>query len=447
MELLPQNNTELPLVALIGRPNVGKSSLFNRLIKQKKSLTHDLPGVTRDRVYGEVRNGSQSFALVDTGGLVLDGEEQFEKEIFFQATEAIENADLILLVTDGREGLNPLDNELAAFLRQSDKQVILVVNKVDGQELTDTLSSDFYSLGLPLVAVSAAHGVGIGQLQEQIEAALPPVPPVPAQEKGLTLALLGRPNVGKSSLINAICGEQRMIVSSVAGTTRDSVDVQITNGETTYTLVDTAGVRKKNAIVEDLEKFSILRSLRASKRARLVVLVLDAEQGLLGQDKKLLSFLDREKIPFCIAVNKIDLIPHRQRPKIKEYFARELRFCSHAPVLYTSAISRAGLGRIFPTIDSLWEQCQIRVSTGQLNRLIQEATKRHQPPVIKRRRAKFYYLTQPETCPPTFIFFVNDTELIQEAYTRYLEGQLRKHFQIGQAPLKIFFRSSHKKEK
>lgn len=445
-----ESKTALPLVALIGRPNVGKSSLFNRLIKQNKSLTHDLPGVTRDRIYGEVKDTKRPFALVDTGGLVLDGEENFEKEIFYQAQEAIENADLLLLVVDGRQGQNPLDSELTAFLRENDKPVLLVVNKVDGTEMIETCLSDFYALGFPLTAVSAAHGVGIEQLLEDITAALPEaceMPPVTSEKQGLTLALLGRPNVGKSSLINAISGQERMIVSPVAGTTRDSVDVQIRNNEEIYTLIDTAGVRKKNAIVESLEKFSILRSLKSSKRAKLVVLVLDAEQGLVGQDKKLITFLDREKIPFFIAVNKIDLVPHRQRPKVKQYFTDQLRFCSHVPILYTSALNKTGLNRFFPVITKLWEQCQIRINTGRLNRLVSEIAKKHQPPVIKRRRAKIYYLTQGETCPPTFIFFVNNAELVPDSYVRFLEGQIRKHFHIEQAPIKIFFRSTHKKDK
>ena len=433
----------LPFVVIAGRPNVGKSTLFNRLIGKNKALTHDRPGVTRDRIYGEVRRGGTPFALVDTGGLILDADEGIEKEILAQAQEAIEAADLVLLVVDGREGINPLDEQLAEMLRQSNKPIHLVVNKVDGLEKEDALVPEFYELGFDLTPVSAAHGHNISGLIEEIRAKLPPIEreqEVQDKAPGLRLSLLGRPNVGKSSMINALVGENRLIVSPVAGTTRDSVDVTLERDGKLYTFVDTAGVRKKRRIRDSLEQFSVLRALRSSKRAQVVLLVLDALEGVLAQDKKLLSFLDREKTPFIVVVNKIDLIPRSKIAQLKEYFKQELRFCSHAPIVYTSTISKAGLGSLLPLAENLWAECQKRVTTGLLNRLIKEATYRHQPPLIKGKRAKFYYLTQAGVCPPEFVFFVNNKELVKPTYVRYLERQIRKLFGLNMAPIRMYFR-------
>ncbi|MBT8763804.1 ribosome biogenesis GTPase Der [Desulfohalobiaceae bacterium Ax17] len=433
----------LPFVVIAGRPNVGKSTLFNRLIGKNKALTHDRPGVTRDRIYGEVRRGGTPFALVDTGGLILDADEGIEKEILAQAQEAIEAADLVLLVVDGREGINPLDEQLAEMLRQSNKPIHLVVNKVDGLEKEDALVPEFYELGFDLTPVSAAHGHNITGLIEEIRAKLPPIEreqEVQDKAPGLRLSLLGRPNVGKSSMINALVGENRLIVSPVAGTTRDSVDVTLEKDGKLYTFVDTAGVRKKRRIRDSLEQFSVLRALRSSKRAQVVLLVLDALEGVLAQDKKLLSFLDREKTPFIVVVNKIDLIPRSKLAQLKEYFRQELRFCSHAPIVYTSTISKAGLGSLLPLAENLWAECQKRVTTGLLNRLIKEATYRHQPPLIKGKRAKFYYMTQAGVCPPEFVFFVNNKELVKPTYVRYLERQIRKLFGLNMAPIRMYFR-------
>jgi GTP-binding protein len=433
----------LPLVVIAGRPNVGKSTLFNRLIGKNKALTHDRPGVTRDRIYGEARKGGIPFALVDTGGLLPDAEGKIEKEILLQAQEAIESADLVLLVVDGREGINPLDEQLADMLRQSNRPVHLVVNKVDGLEKKDVLASEFYALGFDLTPVSAAHGHNISELLEDIRAKLPLVETEEDGQDGspgLRLCLLGRPNVGKSSMINALVGENRLIVSPVAGTTRDSVDVTLERDGKLYTFVDTAGVRRKRRIKDSLERFSVLKSLMSSKRAQVVFLLLDGLEGVLAQDKKLLSFLDREKTPFIVAVNKIDLIPRSKIAKLKESFRQELKFCSHVPIVYTSTISRAGLGSLLPLAENLWAQSQKRVTTGLLNRLIKEAAYRHQPPLVKGKRAKFYYMTQADICPPEFVFFVNNKNLIKPSYARYLERQIRKLFGLNMTPIRMYFR-------
>ncbi len=449
---------ELPIVALIGRPNVGKSSLFNRLLKSSKALTHDLPGVTRDRIYGEVRRGDKPFALVDTGGLEPESSEDMKQAVLSQAREALAESVLVLMVVDGREGLNALDEQVAAMLRAADKPVLLIVNKVDGAEKEALLTAEFHQLGFPVLAVSAAHGFGAGQLVDEIMRFLPAAtmpeqeqtPPVSEDQDdatGLRLALLGRPNVGKSSLVNALLGVNRQIVSDRAGTTRDSVDISWQVGGKTYTLVDTAGVRKRTRIQDSLERFSVLKALRSSKKVQVTMLVLDALEGVTFQDKKLLTFLDREKTALIAVVNKIDLVPKSALNALRQQFKDELAFASHIPLVFTSTITRAGLGGLLPLAERIWGQCRTRVSTGQLNRVMSEATQRHQPAVVNRRRAKFFYLTQTDVTPPTFVFFVNDAALIRQEYSRYLENQLRKRFGLNLAPLQLYFRSSHGKSK
>jgi GTPase len=437
----------LPIVAIVGRPNVGKSTLFNRILRKNRAITHDRPGVTRDRLYGRASWDEGAFDLVDTGGMVPGEQESLVEAIFDQAREAVQEAALVLLVVDGREGLTSLDQSLIAYLRQHNKQILLVVNKVDGPEQEPLLTADFHGLGFPIVAVSSAHGHNIGGLVEEIASRLPePGEEPPQEETELRLALIGRPNVGKSSMINSLLGESRLIVSPEAGTTRDSVDVVVTRGGKRYTFLDTAGLRRRTKITDTLERFSVLRSLRSSKRANVTILVLDVLEGLVSQDKKLLSFLDKEKAAFMVAVNKVDLVPREKMEAFKRAMNQEMRIMPHVPVVYTSALSKAGLGGLLPLAEKIWAQCQIRVTTGKLNRTLQEATTRHQPPLVKKRRAKFYYMTQPEIAPPTFILFVNDPALIKPSYIRYLENQLRKGFGLTMAPLQLYFRSSHDKK-
>lgn len=441
-------NQHLPMVALIGRPNVGKSTLFNRLIKKRVSITHDMAGVTRDSIFSEVRGETRTYMLVDTGGLVPDSSDEIEISIFEQAREAMAGADLILFIVDGRAGLHPQDEQVGQYLRQSGKEVRVIINKVDGPEQEETLAADFYALGFPLQCVSAAHGFGMGDLRDMIETALPKdqCEGVEQPQGGLKIALLGRPNAGKSSTINALLGRKRLMVSAEAGTTRDCVEVTVQRGSKVYTFVDTAGVRRKSKVTDSLEYFSVVHSMQAAKQADVVVLVLDVMDGVVGQDKRLLSFLDTEKIPFVIVVNKIDLLTKDQLAKTKKDLVDQFAFCGHVPVLYSSSVSMAGLGGLLPLVEKLWEQCGQRVTTGELNRLVKMVTERHQPPVMGGRRGKIYYMTQADSRPPTFVFFVNDEKLFGGSYVRYLENQLRKVFRMDKTPIRMIFRSSHDKD-
>lgn len=432
----------LPLVALIGRTNVGKSTLFNRLLRSDKAITHNKPGVTRDRLYGEVHHAPKSFSLVDTGGLYLDSGTQMKEAIFEQAREAIQEAQLLLLVMDGRSGLTETDRELAEFLRKSRKPVFAVVNKVDGAELEQRLAPDFYELGLDLFCVSAAHGFAVPELVESICSSLPQELEEEPESCNLRMALLGRPNVGKSSMVNAFVGEKRLIVDSRAGTTRDSVDVALERGGKRYLFIDTAGVRRRSRVNKPLEQFSVLRALKTSSRADVSVLLLDAVQGVTQQDKKILDYLQKEKIPALAAVNKIDLIPKPKLGKVKAYFEQELRICPHMPLVFTSSVNKSGLGGVLPLAEKIWGQYNKRISTAELNRGLEEMVGKHQPPVVAGRRAKFYYMTQPEVSPPTFVFFLNDRSLVGKQYSRYLEKQLRKIFALSMTPVRMVFRTS-----
>jgi len=447
-------------VALLGRPNVGKSTLFNRLIRSNRAITHDRPGVTRDRMEGTVKaRGGRTFRLVDTGGVTLDAHEAltegpaesrgFESEILEQAEAAMREADVLCLVVDGRDGLMPFDEHLAAHVRKMGKPTILVVNKVDGMEREDLVVAEFHTLGFPLLAVSAEHGHNVRFLEEELRDLLPPEDEgESAGETTMRLAMLGRPNAGKSSLVNAITGTSRMIVSELAGTTRDSVDVTWEAGDgSRYVFVDTAGVRRRPKVVDTVERFAVNSSIKTTTKTDVTLLVIDALEGVTQQDKRLIDMLDERKTPFMILVNKIDLVKADQRKALKQGFEDVLSICRHVPVIMVSAVKGANLNKIIPTATRIFEEGAIRVPTGQLNRAMEEVLDKHQPPVVKRARAKFFYLTQAESNPPTFVFFVSDAERVPESYVRYLEKSLRKIFDIRHCPLRVRLRSSHKKKK
>ena len=449
--------SQLPQIVLIGRPNVGKSTLFNRLIRSNRAITHDRPGVTRDRMEGVVRRKSgPAFGIVDTGGITLDGTSAvtegpagirgFEQEILQQAEAAMQEAVAVAFVVDGRDGLLPMDEFLASRVRRMNKPTILVVNKVDGLEKEDAMTAEFHGLGFPLMAVSAEHGANIRLLEETLADLVPADwEHEPEQEAALRLAMLGRPNAGKSSLVNAISGQQRMIVSDIAGTTRDSVDVSFELEGERYVFVDTAGIRRRTKITDSVEKFSVNSSIKSSTKADVTLLVIDATAGASQQDKRLMDMLDERKTPFIVIVNKSDLVPRDSLKQLQKNLEEMLAFCPHVPVLLTSALTASGIARILPLARRIHEECAVRIGTGQLNRAMEEVITRHQPPVVKRVRAKFYYLTQAEVNPPTFVFFVSDADRIPETYARYLERALRKIFGITHAPMRVRFRSTHKK--
>ncbi|MBD5608538.1 MAG: ribosome biogenesis GTPase Der [Desulfovibrio sp.] len=456
---------KLPVIVLAGRPNVGKSTLFNRLIKSNRAITHDRPGVTRDRMEGVVRRpGVRPFIIVDTGGITLDANDApaegpdgirgFENDILNQTDAALASAQAVAFVVDGRAGLLPLDEHLAEHIRRKNLPTLCVVNKVDGAEKEDLQLAEFHALGFPLLAVSAEHGHNINALFQDLVAMLPtpetddvnwteqlPEKPV------LRLAMLGKPNAGKSSLINAIAGEERMIVSDVAGTTRDSVDVRFDIDGKIYEFVDTAGVRRRSKITDEVEKFSVNSALKTTSKADVTLLVIDGSDEPSQQDKRLTTLLATRKTPFMILVNKSDLLPQDKLARIKKEFAESFGGLLYAPILMVSAKTGANLKKILPLAEKIFKECKIRVGTGQLNRAMQEALNRHQPPIVNRSRAKFFYLTQAESEPPTFVFFVSDADRVPDSYARYLEKALRGIFGINYAPMRLNFRSSHKKNK
>lgn len=452
-------SSNLPQIVLVGRPNVGKSTLFNRLIHSNRAITHDRPGVTRDRMEGVVRrNGETLHGIVDTGGITLDahsmvtegpeGIRGFEEDILRQAEAAMADAVAVVFVVDGRDGLLPMDEHLAAHVRRMNKPTLLVVNKVDGAEKEDQMLAEFHVLGFPIVAVSAEHGHNLRLLQEELADLIPDDWDKGEQrDTSLKLAMLGKPNAGKSSLVNALTGQSRMIVSDVAGTTRDSVDVSVELHGEKFVFVDTAGVRRRAKITDAVEKYSVNSAIKSSTKAHVTLLILDATEGVSQQDKRLMDLLHERKTPFMVLVNKTDLVPNDSLKQLQKNITELLAFCPHVPVLLVSALKARGLKKILPLARQIHEECQVRIGTGQLNRAMESVLERHQPPVVKRVRAKFYYLTQAETAPPTFVFFVSDADRVPESYTRYLERSLRKQFKIVHAPMRVHLRSTHKKKK
>ncbi len=444
-------------IAILGRPNVGKSTLFNRLIRSNRAITHDHAGITRDRLEGRVKSRSgKEFMLLDTGGITLDAHQGitevntassgFAKEIFEQAKQAIEESVAICFVVDGKEGLTPFDEHLAAYIRKTGKKILLAVNKVDGIEKEDETTAEFHVLGFPIIAVSAEHGHNVRFLEESLGDLLPDDFSEEQQKTPtLRLAMLGRPNAGKSSLINAITGTARLIVSDVAGTTRDSIDVSLEYNDNLYVFVDTAGIRRKAKITDTIERYSVNSSIKSTTKSDVTLLVIDAVEGLTQQDKKLIDLLNERKTPFMILLNKMDLIRPDERKKLKMAFEDALSMCQHVPILNVSALKNKGLTNILPTATQIFDEGKTRIGTGQLNRVMEQVIAKHQPAVVKRVRPKFFYLTQAETCPPTFVFFVSDAERITQSYERYLEKSLRRLFGIKFAPIRVKFRSSHKK--
>lgn len=437
-----------PLVAVVGRPNVGKSTLFNRLVGRRVAIVEDTPGVTRDRIYGDAEWLQYSFTLIDTGGIEPASLDKIAIQMRRQAELAIETADVILFLVDGREGMTAADMEVASMLRRSKKPVVLGVNKVDAQKFEDS-AYEFYSLGLgDPITISAAQGLGLGDLLDAIVKDFPAA--VDGEEqKRINIAVAGKPNVGKSSLINALLGEERTIVSDIPGTTRDSIDTPFEHHGRFYTLVDTAGIRRKRSIEdESIERYSVIRSLAAVRRADVVLIVCDASQGLSEQDVRIAGYAHEEGKPSVLLVNKWDLVEKDTHTieKFKKDLLVDLAFMSYVPMLFLSAKTGQRVNRVLDLADSVYEQSCRRIPTGTLNDIVGEAVMVNEPPSDKGRRLKIYYATQAAIQPPTFIVFVNDETLVHFSYQRYLENYLRKSFGLEGTPLRLFFRNRKKSD-
>ena len=451
-----------PIVALVGRPNVGKSTLFNRIIGQRRAIVEDVPGTTRDRLYGEAEWNGKFFTVVDTGGLeILESQKLrrpqdqpkplssasvgFIEEIREQAEVAIAEADVIVMLVDVLDGLTPADDDVAEVLRRSDKPVLVAANKADN-EAREQAAYEFYALGLGEVfAISALHGTGVGDLLDEMVSVLPAVDEADELD-ALKIALVGRPNVGKSSLLNKLLGEERAIVSAIPGTTRDATDTYLTWEDRPVLLIDTAGIRRRGRIERGIEKYSVLRSIKAMARADVVVLLLDAQDLVTAQDAHVAGYVLEERRSIIVLVNKWDLIEkdtYTMDAYTKQIRA-DLKFLDYVPVLYISALTGQRVHKLLPLAFQVYEERMVRIPTGELNRIVEDATIRHSPPHKAGKRLKFLYATQASVDPPTFVFFVNDTRLVHFSYKRYLENQIRKRYGYLGTPLKLVFRSRGK---
>lgn len=430
-------------VCLVGKPNVGKSSIFNRLIKENKSIIMDTPGVTRDRIYGKVEYNNKRFHLIDTGGISF-GDDDFQKDILAQATLAIDEADLVLFVVDGIEDIDASDRKVAEILHRTSKPVIVVVNKLDNDKRKDNLYN-FYELGFSeLIAVSASHNMGINELLNTITKDLPEEEI--KEDNTIKFSIIGRPNVGKSSLINAILNEDRAIVSDIAGTTRDAIDTKFKYNHEDITVIDTAGMRKKGKIYESVEKYSLIRSLKAIDRSDVCVLVIDASTGIIEHDKHIASYaLDAGK-GIVICVNKWDTInnPDSDIRNWKEEIKNEFQFIPYAHVVFLSAKTKKRVSTLMPEVINAYNNNRKEVKTSLLNNIIMEAVSLHEPPSYKGKRLKIYFVSQTGNCPPKFTFSVNNKGLVHFSYERYLENQIRNNIDFDGTP--IIFQFKNKSE-
>ncbi len=430
-----------PIVAIVGRPNVGKSSLFNRLTRSRDALVDDLPGVTRDRIHGEAVWDDRAFLLVDTGGFTDTDPDGFAGAIRRQIEQALSAADAVIMVLDGRSGPSPFDREIIDRLRSLPRPVLFAVNKIDGPEVEDRLF-EFYGLGIDHPhPVSAAHGYGINDLMDNLAAALPPAAPAGPSDR-IHLAVAGRPNVGKSSLINRLLGEERLMVGDLPGTTRDAVDIALTKDGTDYLLMDTAGIRRKGRVVDRLEKFSIIKALKSLERCDVALLVMDASEGITAQDLSVAGYAHDRGRGCLVLLNKWDLVARdeRRRRRITEQLRSDVRFLSFAPTLRISALTGQRVGRILPAVGEIYSQYTARTGTGPLNRLLEEAVARTEPPLHRGRRLKFYYATQVSTRPPTIVVFVSHPEAVHFSYRRYLTNQFREGLGLDRTPVRLILR-------
>ncbi|WP_136808466.1 ribosome biogenesis GTPase Der [Desulfosediminicola flagellatus] len=437
-------NFSCPIVALVGRPNVGKSTLFNRITKSRKALVDPTPGVTRDRHYERVEWAGRAFMLVDTGGIDDNPEDLLVNHIREQALAAIEEADIVLFLMDAKDGVTPADYEVVELLRRTQKPIYHVVNKIDSPEQEIAKLSPFYELGVEtLWSLSAEHSYGFNTLMEGLVKTIeegdmgPDIP-----EDAIKVAFFGRPNVGKSSIINRILGEERMVVSEISGTTRDSVDTMLTHGNYSYFLIDTAGIRRKGKTTDKLEKFSILKSLASLETCDVAVILLDADEGITEQDTKVIGYALDHGRGLIILVNKWDLVADdiKQQEQVLAEIGRQLPFVGFAPLLKVSAVTGFGIKRLFPVIGQVYKQYKAKFPTAALNRLLQEATEDHNPPIYKNKRLKFYYTSQIGTRPPRFVVMTNSAKGVHFSYKRYISNRFREGLGLDKVPIQVIFK-------
>ncbi len=433
----------LPVVAVVGRPNVGKSTLFNKIVGQRLSIVEDIPGVTRDRIYYDTEWRGQAFTLVDTGGIEPRSDDVVLAQMRRQAEIAIEKADVVIMMTDIKTGMTATDAEVAQMLLKANKEIILCVNKVDKPGDPPPEIYEFYNLGLgDPFPISSTHGLGLGELLDAVYDKIQHMEQDPEYEDAIKVALIGKPNVGKSSLVNCILGENRLIVSDVPGTTRDAVDSLKVNEHGRYVFIDTAGLRKKNKVTEIIERYSVVRSYMAVDRADVVLIMIDANEGVTEQDTKIAGFAHEKGKASIIVVNKWDAVEKDDKTmnKVRERIEEDLKFMSYAPIVFISAKTGQRVEKLYEMINFVADQHSRRISTGVLNDMLADATAKVQPPTDKGKRLKLLYMTQPSIKPPTFVVFVNDKELFHFSYQRYIENCIRDTFGLTGTPIHIISR-------
>lgn len=440
-----------PIVAIVGRPNVGKSTFVNRLIGNRKSIVDDLPGVTRDRIYFDVEWLNKQFTVIDTGGIIPGDEDDIMVSIYDQAKIACNEADKIIFIVDGKDGINPIDYDIANILRQSGKPVFLAVSKIDSHNAA-LMTADFYalSLGEP-IAISALHGSGgVGDLLDMVTEDFSSDGEEPEEDKVIKIAIVGRPNAGKSSIVNSLLGEKRVIVSDVSGTTRDSIDSRLTFDGQEYIIIDTAGIRKKSKVTYGVEKFAVDRAIRSIRECDVALLVIDATEGISDQDKKIASIITEAGKGMIIAINKWDLIENKKSNTINKFekeLINEIPFLDYVPKIYVSALTHQRLNQVFTKTNEVYEQSTKRVATGLLNKVINEAYVMNPPQSVRNKRLRILYTTQVDVQPPTFVLFANNATLMKDHYKRYIENKLREAFGFFGTPIRISLRERSNKDK
>ncbi len=438
-----------PIVAIVGRPNVGKSTLFNQIGKKRLSIVDDMAGVTRDRIYMDATWLDKEFTLIDTGGIEIKSSDKILTEIRAQAKIAVEEADAIIFVVDGRAGLTSADEDIGKLLRGTDKPVIVAVNKIDNLQL-ESETYEFYNLGLgEPIGISASNALNLGDLLDAVIKTFPQTVQEVRDEDEIRIAVIGRPNVGKSSLVNKLLGEERVIVSDIPGTTRDAIDTHFFLDGTKFTLIDTAGMRRKSKIEDAVERYSVIRSLRAIDRADVVLMLIEAPVGVTEQDKKIAGYAHDSGKGCVIVVNKWDIFPNkhdRSTNRFTDDLRNRLGFLQYAPVVYASALTGQRVDRVTELVKFVAEQQSMRIQTSVLNELIRDAVAVNPPPSKKGKAAKIFFVTQADICPPRFIIFVNEPELLHFSYLRFIENRLRESFGFEGTPLKFFVRKHNQKD-